>query len=360
MPALALSICRRIALARPINGEAACIAHDGHDKTVVIQIDRNAKIDVTRKRERLAVEPRVDLRIGRNRQASCSRNERQKCQREPVCLLKSFLTSLPHAIDRGEINLDSLEYMRNCSPGSRQDGLRSSAAPCSTDDVVLPSERRRRRRRRRDGPDGGAGGRGRCPSAARTTAPPIFFRLVAWLPLQDRRCRARAAQSACGRRELGSRRSVPWRVQSCRVGVDTSSRGERHCRTFVAEASPGAAAAVAPSPTTATTSPTFAVTPALTRISDSRPATIACTSIVTLSVSTSNRLSPSLISSPTDLNQARILPSVTVSPSCGMMTVEVMGLNRSARAAPCRQFARRWAVPGLQDDRRPAAECAES
>ena len=78
-----------------------------------------------------------------------------------------------------------------------------------------------------------------------------------------------------------------------------------------------------------------------------------------LSVSTSNRLSPSLISSPTDLNQARILPSVTVSPSCGMMIVEVMGLNRSARAAPCRRFARRWAAPGLQDDRRPATECAE-
>ena len=56
------------------------------------------------------------------------------------------------------------------------------------------------------------------------------------------------------------------------------------------------------------------------------PATIACTSIVTLSVSTSNRLSPSLISSPTDLNQARILPSATVSPSWGMMIVEAIGL----------------------------------
>ena len=48
------------------------------------------------------------------------------------------------------------------------------------------------------------------------------------------------------------------------------------------------------SPMTATTSPTFAVAPGPTRISVSRPATIACTSIVTLSVSTSKRLSPSL------------------------------------------------------------------
>src|SRR5215475_8663750 len=38
----------------------------------------------------------------------------------------------------------------------------------------------------------------------------------------------------------------------------------------------------------------------------------------TLSVSISNRLSPGLTTSPTDLNQVVILPSATVSPSCGI------------------------------------------
>src|ERR1700722_11419071 len=111
-------------------------------------------------------------------------------------------------------------------------------------------------------------------------------------------------------------------------GVDTSSKGERHWGTFFAGTPSGAddGAFAAPSPMTATTSPTLAVTPGPTRISDSRPPTIACTSIVTLSVSTSNRLSPSLISSPTDLNQARILPSATVSPSWGIMMIEDIGL----------------------------------
>src|SRR5262249_50107374 len=44
------------------------------------------------------------------------------------------------------------------------------------------------------------------------------------------------------------------------------------------------------------------------------------TSIETLSVSISNRLSPGLIGSPADLNHWVILPSATVSPSCGINT----------------------------------------
>src|SRR5277367_769315 len=118
----------------------------------------------------------------------------------------------------------------------------------------------------------------------------------------------------------------PLACPNLSAGVETSSNGERHCAASPAEAPPGAGAFAMPSPMTATTSPILAVNPAPTRISDSRPATIACTSIVTLSVSTSKRLSPSLISSPTDLNQARILPSATVSPSWGIMMVEDIGL----------------------------------
>src|SRR5438477_9241149 len=71
---------------------------------------------------------------------------------------------------------------------------------------------------------------------------------------------------------------------------------------------------------TATTAPTGATSPALTRISESVPAEIAGTSIDTLSVSISNRLSPGFTASPALTNHFEILPSATVSPSCGIRT----------------------------------------
>src|SRR5262249_28832003 len=80
------------------------------------------------------------------------------------------------------------------------------------------------------------------------------------------------------------------------------------------------AAAPAPSAITATTAPTGATPPAGTRISASTPAAVAGTSIDTLSVSISNRLSPGLMASPAALNHCVILPSATVSPSCGIST----------------------------------------
>ncbi len=80
-------------------------------------------------------------------------------------------------------------------------------------------------------------------------------------------------------------------------------------------------AAAPPSPAiTATTAPTGATAPASTRISASTPPLVDGTSIDTLSVSISNRLSPGFTGSPTVLNQVVILPSATVSPSCGIRT----------------------------------------
>src|SRR5580692_5161002 len=60
------------------------------------------------------------------------------------------------------------------------------------------------------------------------------------------------------------------------------------------------------------------MSPAETRISDSTPVVVDGTSIDTLSVSISNRLSPGLTASPAALNHFVILPSATVSPSCGI------------------------------------------
>src|SRR5436309_3498736 len=93
-----------------------------------------------------------------------------------------------------------------------------------------------------------------------------------------------------------------------------------------AEAAGGvfAAGALAAAPPTvamsATTAPTSAVSPACTLISASVPVVIDGTSIETLSVSISNRLSPGFTASPADLNHLVILPSATVSPSWGIKT----------------------------------------
>src|SRR3974390_3662488 len=71
---------------------------------------------------------------------------------------------------------------------------------------------------------------------------------------------------------------------------------------------------------TATTAPTLATSPTWKRISLRGPELVAGTSIEVLSVSISNKLSPGFTASPADLNHFTILPSVTVSPSCGIST----------------------------------------
>ena len=67
--------------------------------------------------------------------------------------------------------------------------------------------------------------------------------------------------------------------------------------------------------------PTETVSPSFTRISRMVPAAGDGTSVSTLSVDISTRTSSSAIVSPTCLAQRRMVPSVTVSPSCGIDTV---------------------------------------
>src|SRR6187431_3400420 len=91
----------------------------------------------------------------------------------------------------------------------------------------------------------------------------------------------------------------------------------------LAAAAAGALVAAAAPPSaaiTATTAPTSAVSPTGTLISVSVPVVIDGTSIDTLSVSISNRLSPGFTASPAATNHLVILPSATVSPSCGIST----------------------------------------
>src|SRR5262252_440346 len=71
---------------------------------------------------------------------------------------------------------------------------------------------------------------------------------------------------------------------------------------------------------TASTVPTGTVWPASTRMAFTTPAVTDGTSVVTLSVSTSKSGSSAFTVSPTFLYQFATVPSVTVSPSCGMIT----------------------------------------
>ena len=74
------------------------------------------------------------------------------------------------------------------------------------------------------------------------------------------------------------------------------------------------------SPTSARSAPTGTVSSSLTRISSSTPATGDGISVSTLSVDTSSNGSSNPTWSPTDFNQRVTVPSVTDSPSAGMVT----------------------------------------
>ena len=105
---------------------------------------------------------------------------------------------------------------------------------------------------------------------------------------------------------------------ACIAATGAAARGGAEA---LAGAAAGAALGASPAPAiTATTAPTLATSPTWKRTSLSVPPNVAGTSIEVLSVSISNRLSPGFTASPADLNHFTILPSATVSPSCGIRT----------------------------------------
>jgi hypothetical protein len=87
-----------------------------------------------------------------------------------------------------------------------------------------------------------------------------------------------------------------------------------------AGAAASGAGTVAASDTTARTVPTSTVSPSGTRISARTPPAGEGTSESTLSVETSKRGSSRAMVSPTAFNHFVTVPSVTVSPSCGITT----------------------------------------
>ena len=100
------------------------------------------------------------------------------------------------------------------------------------------------------------------------------------------------------------------------TGAATTGAGAGAAATTGAGAGAGAGAEPA-TPTTAITVPTGTVSPSATRISVRVPEIGDGTSVSTLSVDTSKSGSSAATVSPTFLNQRVMVPSVTVSPSCG-------------------------------------------
>ena len=159
---------------------------------------------------------------------------------------------------------------------------------------------------------------------------------------RGRRCRYRWRRESPawllrrGGRGRGSWRRGSWRRGSGSWGRGTGAAGVGAARervqvralAHVRQRAPGAAAAAsagaaAPAPsalTTARTVPTSTVSPSWTRISARRPAAGDGTSESTLSVETSKSGSSRATASPTYLSHLVTVPSVTVSPSWGIVT----------------------------------------
>ena len=131
--------------------------------------------------------------------------------------------------------------------------------------------------------------------------------------------RVAGSSGGAGSGSAGAGASAAGPAASGSRGAGASAAGASAAGARASAAGAGASAPAA-SPTTAITAPTGTVSPSCTRISVTVPAIGDGTSVSTLSVLTSNNGSSAETLSPTFLNQRVIVPSVTVSPSCGNVT----------------------------------------
>ena len=210
-------------------------------------------------------------------------------------------TRQPHAGER--LHLVARVADRPSAPPRPQGPPRGAAAwsPGRRQPPGRPGRRPRRRRSRSPSrrPRGGCAHRRPCPAPSPgpgCSPPPAAARAAR--AARRRRCRWPAAGAgAAGAAAGGGRRR---------------GRGRRRCPRRPPAAAPG-------SPMRATGVPTGTVSPDCTRISSSTPSYGLGISESTLSVDTSNSGSSNATASPTCLSQVPTVPSVTVSPSLGMV-----------------------------------------
>src|SRR5215204_893430 len=141
----------------------------------------------------------------------------------------------------------------------------------------------------------------------------------------EERVRRRVSASSISPRPSPSAWATACRVSLfCATGwASVPEAGNSSVGASAAVFSRGGASAAGGAPSTATSAisvPTSTVEPSETRNFSIVPATGEGNSALTLSVSTSARGSSISTSSPSDLSQRVMVPSVTLSPSCGIVT----------------------------------------
>ena len=152
-----------------------------------------------------------------------------------------------------------------------------------------------------------------------------------------RRARARSAGAAAGRRRgRGRRRRLPVPRQPALARARGAASAGAAAGGGASAGAGAGAAAPASAEITASTAPTSTVSPSCTWISARKPAVGDGTSVSTLSVDTSKSTSSSATASPTFLNHLVIVPSVTVSPSWGIV---MSAISRASSFPVMRQHA---------------------
>lgn len=103
-----------------LHREVARLLHDGHDQSVMREIDGDAEIDLLPHIQRRSIEGGVDLREVLQGEAHGAGDEGEIGERDAIGLLEPVLAGNSNAIDIGEVRFDGLEDMRNGPPVLRE------------------------------------------------------------------------------------------------------------------------------------------------------------------------------------------------------------------------------------------------
>ena len=205
-----------IFLAMPAHVERVGVADDRDHEPLLVQVDRDAQVDVRVQRHRLRRD--VDRRVHRRERPQCvdhgSGDEGQVGQRRAGLLLEPVLVLRPHLLDVVEVDLDGGPHGRRLRQRGHHPLGDDQPHPRQRDDLVARVAAGRRRCGRRGAGGGRAGaaaaGRGRGGRRrGRGTLPPPRSHAARPRAGCGRRCRCRrwsrrpAPASAASRRTSG-------------------------------------------------------------------------------------------------------------------------------------------------------------
>ncbi len=353
-PLRAFSMSRPAASARPRDRKRVRVADDGDDE-VRLETDRDPDVDLLEDRDPVLAEARVHQREGAQRFDDRADEEGQQREPHAVIAQESSLFLFAPRPQRADVDFDH-------RPGVRGGALRFDHP--LRDDLARLRERdrlagdRRAVARLRGGASGGrrvaagAAGRGRGSQRRRrrlrgrqdvVRGDPAAVARYRGAPPRSIACSRARRRTAGETRRSSSGAFFEWPLPegsgaplAIAVTVAGSVAGGSACGADARRSAPT-------SSMIAIGVPVGTVSPSLTINSRIVPLTGAGTSAFTLSVETSTNASYFSTVSPTFLSHCATVPSVTDSPSCGI--VIVVGIipsfplrdaarTRSARASP--------------------------